>query len=166
MPDSFSAFEKNGWVGKDFGNNTLDPNKYNTAYLENGDKKMMISIENFGTDVLPMSKCHVGKIRIDSYNKKNGTTISIAKGIAIGSTYEEVIAAKSSAVGVELRKDNQVLRTQIENYSDKGETLKNCFATYVEYYNNGAVIPIELPKGITEKYLNKCKPCPEASFSP
>ena len=266
LPDSFATFEKNGWLGKDFGNNTLDPNKYNTAYLENGDKKMMISIANFGTDVLPLSKCHVGKISIDSYNKKSGTTISIAKGITIGSTYDEliaaygkpseerksdmlnhvtyksgnysnyditidnktkkvssidmknlvipkkaetasvhtelpaavknykaptslgndlyafqvkyggvfyklpvpitelvkngwviqskadeVIAAKSSSAGVELRKDNQVLRTQIKNYSDKGEPLKNCFATYVEYYNNGAMIPIELPKGITEK---------------
>jgi len=44
-----------------------------------------------------------------------------------------------------------VLRTQIENYSDKEQPLKYCFATYIEYYNNGAVIPIELPKGISDK---------------
>ena len=227
---------------------------------------MMIQIANFGTNVSPLSKCHVGGITITSDDKKKGTSISIAKGITLDSTYAqviaaygkpseqykgdtllkltyksgnysnyeisidnktkkvysiglenlvaptkvqttsvdtkapaevknyktpssvgkdllsfqvkysgklyklpipiaelikngwvlqsksaEVIAAKSSAVGVELRKDNQVLRTQITNYSDNGQPLKYCFATYIEYYNNGAVIPLELPKGISEK---------------
>ena len=75
----------------------------------------------------------------------------VKNGWVLQSDNSKVIAAKSSAVGVELRKDNQVLRTQIQNYSDKGEPLKNCFATYIEYYNNGAVIHLELPKGISEK---------------
>jgi|GEM_PF-1505914 len=266
LPTSFSTFEKNGWVGTDFVKSTLAPNKYKIAYLKNGEQEMMINIANFGMDVSPLSKCYVGEVTIDSQNIKKGTTISIAKGITIGSTYDQVIAAygkpsseykgdtlvkltyksgdysnyeistdsktkkvysiklenlvppveaqtkstdttlpavvknykapssvgkdllsfqvkyggnfyklpvpitelikngwvltsdsskviaaKSSAVGVKLRKDNQVLRTQIENYSDKGEPLNHCFATYIEYYNNGAMIPLELPKGITEK---------------
>ena len=267
LPASYSDFEKNGWIGKDFGTNTMDPNKYNIVTLEKGDQSMMVSIANMGTDVVPLSKCYIGQITIDTMNKNQKTKITIAKGITLASSQDEVIAAygnpsdkyegdtttkltyksgnysnyeitfdkttkkiysiklenlvkpakaettpsvdtglpavvtnykapisvgaelssfqfkyggtfyklpvpiaelvkngwvlqsksdevvaaKSSAVGVELRKDNQVLRTQIENYSEKGEPLKNCFATYVEYYNNGAVIPIELPKGITEK---------------
>ncbi len=36
-------------------------------------------------NVSPLSECHVGGIKIDSDNKKCGTTISIAKGITIGS---------------------------------------------------------------------------------
>lgn len=266
LPTSFSTFEKSGWVGENFTTNKLDPNQYNTEYLKNGEESLTIDIANFGLDVLPMSECQVGGIKVDSFDKTQVKNISIAKGITIGSTYDDVIAAygkssdeyksdmsikltyesgsyskydisfdsktkkvtdidiqnltpptksnttsvdtevpaviknykapssvgtdllsfqvkyggsfyklpipipelikngwvlqtksdevvpaKSSAVGIELRKDNQVLRTQIENYSDKGEPLKNCFATYIEYYNNGAVIPIELPKGITEK---------------
>ncbi|MBU3175548.1 hypothetical protein KPL47_04120 [Clostridium estertheticum] len=266
LPAAFSTFEKNGWVGEDFLKSTLAPNKYKIVYLKKGEQTMMINIANFGTDVLPLSKCHVGAITIDSENIKKGTTISIAKGITIGSTNAEVTAAfgkassqyngdtrikltyksgtysnyeisidtktkkvssiklenlappakaaakstdtniptvvknykapssvgkdllsfqvkyggkfyklpvpitelikngwvlqstsskvipaKSSAVGVELRKDNQVLRTQIKNYSDKGQPLKYCFATYIEYYNNGAVIDLDLPKGISQK---------------
>ncbi|NNU75653.1 hypothetical protein [Clostridium estertheticum] len=266
LPAAFSTFEKNGWVGEDFLKSTLAPNKYKIVYLKKGEQTMMISIANFGTDVLPLSKCLVGAITIDSESIKKGTTISIAKGITIGSTTAEVIAAfgkassqyngdtltkltyksgtysnyeisidtktkkvssiklenlappakaaakstdtnipevvksykapssvgkdllsfqvkyggkfyklpvpitelitngwvlqstssslipaKSSTVGVELRKDNQVLRTQIKNYSDKGQPLKYCFATYIEYYNNGAVIDLELPKGISQK---------------
>ncbi|MBU3109979.1 hypothetical protein [Clostridium lacusfryxellense] len=268
LPASYSDFEKNGWIGKDFGTTTMDPNKYNIVNLEKGDQSLMVSIANMGTDVLPLSKCYIGQITVDTIDDKNPkTNINIAKGITINSSQDEVIAAygnpsdkfegdtitkltykssdyskyeitfnkttkkvysinienlvqpakvetaptvntglpavvtnykaptsvgaelssfqfkyggtfyklpvpiaelvkngwalqsngdevvaaKSSAVGVELRKDNQVLRTQIQNYSEKGEPLKNCFATYVQYYNNGAVIPIELPKGITEK---------------
>lgn len=267
LPSTFSNFEKNGWVGEDeFAKDTLAPNKYKIETLKNGEQTLMISIANFGMNVSPLSKCHVGEITVDTYGAKKGTTISIAKGITIGSTYDQVIAAygkasteykgdtllkltytsgtysnyeisidnktkkvysiklenlaaptktetksaatdlpsvvksykapssigkdlssfqvkyagnyyklpipitelikngwvlqsdntaviaaQSSAVGVELRKDNQVLRTQITNYSDTAQPLKYCFATYIEYYNNGAVVPIELPKGITEK---------------
>ena len=265
LPSSFSTFEKNGWVGTNFSKSTLAPNKYKLEYPKKGEQTMMIQIANFGINVSPLSKCHVGGIKIDSGNK-NQATISIAKGITIGSTYDAVIAAygkpsdqyksdtmlkltyksgiysnyeisidnktkkvysielenlappakakttsvdtklpaavknykapssvgkdllsfqvkyggnyyklpipitelikngwalqstsdkvvpaQSNAVGIELRKDNQVLRTQIENYSDKGEPIKHCFATYIEYYNNGAKIPLELPKGISEK---------------
>ncbi|MBU3129304.1 hypothetical protein LGL55_14010 [Clostridium tagluense] len=266
LPTSFSTFEKNKWVGADFDKSTLNPNQYKIEYPKNGEQTLMIHIANFGTDVSPISKCHVGGITINSDNKKNGTTIYIAKKITIGSTYDQVIAAygkpsneykgdtltkltyksgtysnyeisfdtknkkvssikienlvspakaettsvdtklpavvknykvpssvgtdllsfqvkyggtfyklpvpitelikngwvlqsdsakvlaaKSSTVGIELRKNNQVLRTQIKNYSDKGEPIKYCFATYIEYYNNGAMIPLELPKGISEK---------------
>jgi len=266
LPTSFSTLEKNGWVGTDFTKDTLEPDQYKLETLTNGKQIINIKITNFGVNVSPLSDCLIGGISIDSDNKKNGTTLAIAKGIAIDSTYDEVIAAygkaseeykgdtinkltyksgtysdyaisidtttkkvisidienlvppataettavdtelpaevknykapsslgtdlfafqvkyggvlyklpvpinelvkngwvlqsdgakviaaKSSAVGIELRKDNQVLRTQIQNYSDKGQPLKNCFATYVEYYNNGAMISLELPKGISEK---------------
>ncbi|MBU3109980.1 hypothetical protein [Clostridium lacusfryxellense] len=267
LPASYSDFEKNGWIGKDFGTKTMDPNKYNIVNLEKGDQTMMVSIANMGTDVLPLSKCYIGRITIETINKNQKTNILMSKGISLTSSQEEVIAAygnpsdkyegttttkltyksgsyseceitfdkttkmvysiklenlvkpanqettaavdtglpavvknykaptslgddlyafqvkyagslyklpvpiaelvkngwvlqsngdklvaaKSSAFGIELRKDNQILRTQIANYSEKGEPIKNCFATYVQYYNNGAMLPIELPKGITEK---------------
>lgn len=266
LPTSFSTFEKNGWLGNDFTNTKLEPNQYKLETLKNGNQNILIKIVNFGMDVSPLSQCLVGGVKIESDTQNPGTTISIAKGITIGSTYDQVIAAygkpsneykgdniikltyksgsysnyeisinvedkkvyaievdnlappkkdqgtstnttapeivknykapssigkdlfsfqvkyggnyyklpapiteltkngwtlqsnndqvipaKSGAVGVELRKDNQVLRTQIHNYSDKGEPLKHCFVTYLEYYNNGAMIPLELPKGISEK---------------
>lgn len=266
FPTSFSTFQKNGWVGEDFGNVKLEPNQYTLKNIRNGQQSMMVKIANFGINVSPLSECHIGGIRIESDTKKQGAIISIAKGITIDSTYDEVIAAygkpsdeykgtsltkltyksgiysnykisidiktkkvscieienlvkpaktqttsvntelpaivknykapssigndlfsfqvkyggnlyklpapiaelekngwvlqsnaneviaaKSSAVGIELRKDNQILKTQIQNYSDKAEPLKHCFVTYMEYYNNGAQIHLELPKGISEK---------------
>jgi len=75
----------------------------------------------------------------------------VKNGWVLQSKGDEIVAAQDSTVGIELRKDNQVLRTQITNYSDVAEPLKYCFATYVEYYNNGAMIHLELPKGISEK---------------
>lgn len=266
LPTPFSNFKKNGWIAKDFGNDKLKPNQYALKTLKNGEQIMLIRIANFGTNVTPISECSVAGVRIEPGVNAQGATISIAKGITVGSTYDEVIAAygkpsdeykgesltkltyksgiysdynigfdtkskkvqsieiknlvspekmqtksvntelpaivkkykapsnigkdllsfqvkyggdyyklpapitefekngwvlqsnaakviaaKSSDVGIELRKGNQVLRTQIENYNDKAEPLKHCFVGYVEYSTNGAQIPLELPKGISEK---------------
>ncbi|MGV8980180.1 hypothetical protein [Clostridium sp.] len=102
---------------------------------------------SIGTDLFSFQVNYGGNL----YKLPIPITELVKNGWVLQSDSAKVIAAKASAVGVELRKDNQVLRTQIQNYSDKGEPLKNCFATYVEYYNNGAVIHLELPKGISEK---------------
>ncbi len=266
LPTSFSTFEKNGWVGKDFGSDKLDPNQYTIRTLQNGEQTIIVKMANLDINVSPIPKCYVAGVTVEPDSKNQGPTVSIAKGITIASTYDEVIAAygkpsneykggtinkltyksgsyssydisldtktnkvysievqniipptktqtkpvstelptvvknykapssigkdlfsfqvkyggnyyklpapitefekngwvlqsnpdevipaKSGVVGVELRKSNQVLRTQIENYSDKAEPLKHSFVTYIEYYNNGAQIPLELPKGISEK---------------
>jgi glycosyltransferase involved in cell wall biosynthesis/predicted O-methyltransferase YrrM len=72
-------------------------------------------------------------------------------GWVLLSNSDIIVAGKRSAVGIELRKDNQILRTQIINYSEKGAPIGHCFITYIEYYNYGAEISLELPKGITER---------------
>jgi hypothetical protein len=63
----------------------------------------------------------------------------------------EMVSAKDSAVGVEIRKGNQVLRTIFYNYDTSAQPLKYCYVTEIEYYDLGAKVSIELPGGLTEK---------------
>lgn len=74
----------------------------------------------------------------------------VKNGWVLQTDASETVAAQSSRVGVELRKDNQVLRTNVQNYSDKEDSVKNCFVTDVMYDDNQTKISIQLPKGITE----------------
>ncbi|HEX3017675.1 MAG TPA: hypothetical protein VHP31_07485 [Caproicibacter sp.] len=75
----------------------------------------------------------------------------IKNGWVLQTDASNTVAAQSSGIGVELRKDNQVLRTNVQNYTDKETSVKNCFVTDVMYDENQTLISIELPKGITEK---------------
>lgn len=61
-----------------------------------------------------------------------------------------IVPAMSSRVGISLQKDNQVLRTILENYSDTAQPAANCFVTVIKYGMNQTKLPIELAKGITE----------------
>ncbi|MBU3191600.1 hypothetical protein K9O30_19810 [Clostridium bowmanii] len=130
--------------------NLVQPEKTTST---SADTNLPVAVKNYkapssvGTDLFSFQVKYGGNL----YKLPIPIAELVKNGWVLQSDNSKVIAAKSSAVGVELRKDNQVLRTQIQNYSDKGEPLKNCFATYVEYYNNGAVIHLELPKGISEK---------------
>ncbi|MDR2106830.1 MAG: hypothetical protein LBP24_05425 [Coriobacteriales bacterium] len=75
----------------------------------------------------------------------------VQNGWVIASDESEVLAAKSSKVGFEIRKGNQTLRTEVHNYADTAQPLKYCFVTSVEYYEYGAKVSIELAKGLSEK---------------
>ena len=268
LPVAFSEFAKNGWKGDGFDTQTLKPNQRTTEQITNGSKTIYVTIVNTEKDVLPFSKCNAGGVMLDSFDAKNGASLTLAKGITLGADYQKIIdafgkptdsidadsskslqyesdtyanvkldidktsnklqkievqnllpskgassktsgtadtntpdavknykaptslssdlfsfqvkyggalyqlpapvaefvkngwvlqtgssetvAAQSSRVGVELRKDNQVLRTNVQNYSDKEDSVKNCFVTDVMYDDTQTKISIQLPKGITE----------------
>lgn len=78
-------------------------------------------------------------------------TAFIENGWSFVSDENEMIAAKSSNVRFSMRKGNQVLDTTVHNYDSSEQPAKFCFVTRVEYYNLGAQLPLELPKGISEK---------------
>ncbi len=73
----------------------------------------------------------------------------IKNGWTINNATNEVIPAKSGAVGLELRKDNHFMRTSIYNYSDKAQPVNNCFITEVVSDEYDAKFPLELPMGIS-----------------
>ncbi|MCL1896246.1 MAG: hypothetical protein FWG03_06860 [Clostridiales bacterium] len=62
-----------------------------------------------------------------------------------------MIAAKDYAIGFEIRNGNQVLRTNIRNYSDSQQPIKYCFITRIEYSDYSTKISLELPGGVSEK---------------
>lgn len=62
----------------------------------------------------------------------------------------DLLDARSSNVRFQLRKGNQVLSTTVTNYGKESAPMNECYVEYLEYYNNGATLPIVLPKGITE----------------
>lgn len=267
LPCAYSQLTENGWSIEDIGDQTLEPDQYTFSdALINGDMRIMASLVNTDTKVLPMDKCNVGKISIDNYQAEKGVKLIFPKNITYGSTYDDVIAAygkpteesgsgsiktlsynldtysdvvitintesntvdslemenlittetsssskssgevpdvvknytapasvgktwdsfdlkyadayyhlpapvssfidngwtmvtdgnemlaaKDSTVGVELRKDNQVLSASVRNYTDTEQPVSNCFLTSVKTSEYEAKVSIELPQGITEK---------------
>jgi hypothetical protein len=266
LPCAYSQLAENGWSIDGIGDQTLEPDQYTfSENLNNGDMRVMANLVNTDVNVLPMEKCNVGKISIDSDQVEKGAKLLFPKNITVGSTYEDVVAAygkpsdesesgsikslsykldtysdvvikintesntvdslemenliaketssasvntgdvpdvvknytaptsvgktwdsfdikyadayyhlpapvssfidngwtmvsdgnemlaaKDSTVGVELRKDNQVLSASVRNYSDTAQPISNCFLISVKFSEYEAKVSIELPKGITE----------------
>ena len=74
----------------------------------------------------------------------------VENGWVIEGDPNEIIAARSSNVRVHLRKGNQVMQTTVHNYDDEAQPISHGFVTRIEFSHRGAVLPIELPGGITE----------------
>ncbi len=75
----------------------------------------------------------------------------IDNGWTMVSDGNKMLAANDSAVGVDLRKDNQVLHASIRNYADTEQPIVNCFLTSLKFSEFDTKVSIELPKSITEK---------------
>lgn len=72
-------------------------------------------------------------------------------GWVLQSDGSQTVAAKRSAVGVELRLDNQVLRTSVRNYDSVGQPVSNCYVTELKSSIYGPSVALELPQGISEQ---------------
>ena len=267
LPCAYSLFADNGWSIEGIDGETLEPDQYTFSQnMDNGDMLIMASLVNTNTDVLPMEECNVGNISVDNYQAEKGVKLVLPKNIAVGSAYDDVVAAygeptdksdlgpitaltykldsyssvvieintesntvdsieienliaketsssskssgdvpdvvknysapssvgkswdsfdlkyadsyyhlpapvssfidngwtmvsdgnemlaaKDSTVGVELRKDNQVLRASVRNYADTEQPITNCFLISLKSSEFDTKVSIELPKGITEK---------------
>lgn len=267
LPCAYSVFAENGWSLDGIDGETLEPDQYTFSdKMLNGDMLVMASLVNTDSEVLPMEKCNVGKISVDSYQAEKGVKLILPNNIAVGSAYDDVIAAygeptdksdlgpitgltykldsyssvvieintesktvdsielenliaketssatkssgdvpdvvknytapssvgkswdsfdlkyadayyhlpapvssfidngwtmvsdgnkmlaaQDSTVGVELRKDNQVLSASVRNYADTEQPITNCFLISLKSSELDTKVSIELPKGITEK---------------
>ncbi len=269
LPIDYSELEKDGWKTDEDISQTMEPGSYSMGTpFTKGDQKISVSFVNNGVDVKPMSECQVGGIESQYYDEENVPNISIAKGIEIGSTMDEVIeafgeptdksesetyteltysndsykdvkievdpetnkvtdisvrnliseeepaastadsgdapevvknyqaptslgddifsfqvnysgnlyklpapvsafeangwvvegdmsqqipAGQSLAIGYSIRKDNKVCPVYLTNYADTATSVSNCFVTHIKTDQHDAAIPMELPKGITEK---------------
>jgi len=86
----------------------------------------------------------------DLYRLPAPVATFVENGWIIESDPNEIIPAQSSRVGISLRKGNQVMRTTVYNYDDIAQPITHTFVTIVQFSQSGAVLPIELPGGITE----------------
>ncbi|WMJ87474.1 hypothetical protein [Anaerocolumna sp. MB42-C2] len=94
LPCTYSQFTNDSWSFEDIDGQTLEPGQYTLSNaLINGDSRIMANLVNTGTDVLAMDKCNVGKVSIDNYQAEKGVKLILPKNIAVGSTYDDVIAA-------------------------------------------------------------------------
>lgn len=96
----------------------------------------------------------------DSYTAKYGGVLyklPVPVSVLMENGWEGVddvntmVDGKGYLIGFQLRNGNQVLRTSVTNYDGNQQPAKYCFVTKIEYYDNGAQVPIELPKGVSEK---------------
>jgi len=74
----------------------------------------------------------------------------IANGWAFVDDPNEMVAAQSTNVRATIRRGNQVMRIHIHNYDDAEQPIAHTFVTRIEFSHHFAVLPIELPGGITE----------------
>lgn len=86
----------------------------------------------------------------DLYSLPAPVAAFVANGWIIEGDPNEMVPARSSRTGITLRNGNQTMRTMVENYDDSAQPVANTFVTSVEFSHFGAVLPIELPGGITE----------------
>jgi len=86
----------------------------------------------------------------DLYRLPAPVAAFIANGWILESDPSEMVNAQSSRVGVSLRKGNQVMRTTVHNYDNSAQPISHSFVTVIEFSHHAAVLPIELPGGITE----------------
>ena len=86
----------------------------------------------------------------DLYQIPAPVVVFVENGWIIDDDPNELIAAQSSNVRVTLRKGNQVMQTTVHNFADEAQPIAHGFVTKIEFSHRGAVLPIELPGGITE----------------
>jgi len=86
----------------------------------------------------------------DLYQLPAPVAVFLENGWVIEGDPNEMINAQSSRVGVRLRKGNQTMRTTVQNYDDIAQPISHGFVTVIQFSHHDAVLPIELPGGITE----------------
>lgn len=86
----------------------------------------------------------------DLYRLPAPVAAFVANGWVIESDPNMMIPGQTSRTGAVLRKGNQTMRTMVQNYDDNEQPVSHTFVTRIEFSHHGAVLPIELPGGITE----------------
>ncbi|MDS0525840.1 hypothetical protein NNC19_09140 [Clostridium sp. SHJSY1] len=118
LPADYSEFEKNGWSFKDnIGDKKLAPNQYTlTNVMKNGDKQIYASVVNTGKDELPLNKCKVGGINLDSFMLKDGATLVLPKGISFSSTKDDVIKAYGNPTRTSEQDTSTYMYYEVDSY--------------------------------------------------
>lgn len=95
LPTTVEAFTENGWVTPFTAEDTLKPNQKTLGDpITKDNTRATIILYNGGVDTLAYEKCNVTGINLSQEIGNIVTpTFSLPKGITMGSTYEEVIAA-------------------------------------------------------------------------
>lgn len=94
LPEDFSKFSENGWIGTDLDKNKLMPKGKTLPYLlKNNECSIMVSFFNITSDYLELSKCKVGGILFEDGALQSGTVLTLPNDITLGSSYDAVLSA-------------------------------------------------------------------------
>ena len=95
LPAPFSDFAANGWNADSVAPATLDPNHMTLGdpIKDSSGKVVYMTFINMTSDVQNIPQCMVGQVMLDDYDAPKGATLVLPKGITLGSTADEVIAA-------------------------------------------------------------------------
>ncbi len=94
LPLEYSKLEADGWKTKEDLTRTLEPTQYSIGMVfSKGDKDISLELVNNSEAPKSMKECQVGGIDTSPAESKNLPELSLAKGIKIGSTKEEVAKA-------------------------------------------------------------------------
>ena len=101
LPVRFSELEENGWRPHDtdppsgsadsFETDTLEPGGFAHWELIIGNQNVLVTISNLTEEVLPVSESHVTDVAL--ILGVNNARFILPRGIMMGSTHEEVVAA-------------------------------------------------------------------------
>ncbi len=94
LPLSYSELKEDGWKTKEDLTRMLEPNQYSIGMVfTKGDKEISLELVNTSDAVKPMEDCQVGGIDTSPAKAKKLPDLTLAKGIEIGATKEEITKA-------------------------------------------------------------------------
>ena len=95
LPCEFKELQDNGWEIEDYTEDfKLAPNQYSIGtYITKDGISLSTGFINFSKNEVTLDQCSIGEISIDEYLEDKHADFSIAKGIKVGSTRDEVKAA-------------------------------------------------------------------------
>ena len=95
LPCEFKELQDNGWEIEDYTEDfKLAPNQYSIGtYITKDGISLSTGFINFSKNEVTLDQCSIGEISIDEYLEDKHADFSIAKGIKVGSTREDVKAA-------------------------------------------------------------------------
>lgn len=104
LPFSFKEMEANGWYCDDPAED-LKPNSFRPTSLNHKDtatKLLSVRFHNLSSEVKNFTDCEISGISFNDMNTRK-STFSLPKGITIGSTKEEVLAAYGEPTKTEVK---------------------------------------------------------------
>lgn len=160
LPLPVQTLVDDGWT-IDLGDEVLEPNSYMLSTpMERDGARVYVQVINLGIDEMAASDCLVGQISVDSYQAEDGASITLAGGVTLGSTMEQITAAYGAAGDTYEGSSSTRLTYSLGSYREMTLSVDNetgalssvevqNFEAPEGYNDEALAAPVEVPESVT-----------------